>query len=489
MTDKKATSNLLIKGGYILGAADSGLDVLVRDGKIAAIGDNISENVSTADTTVIDASELIVAPGLVDMHVHFRDPGFEYKEDILTGAAAAAAGGVTTCCCMPNTSPVADNAEILSYIVGKAKGAMSTLLPYGAVTVGQKGIELTDFAALKAAGAVALSDDGNPIQSEDVARRAMIAAREHDLLIISHCEDALLVKNYAVNEGEISQRLGIPGRPATAEEMMVARDVRLAAETGSRVHIAHVSTAGSVEIIRRAKAEGVAVTAETCPQYFILTQDEVLRQGSLARINPPLRLKGDVEAVIKGLIDGTIDAIATDHAPHSEEEKAQTLTDAPSGMIGLETSLALSLTYLYHTGYIGLTKLFELLSANPARILCLNNSHLGNVGKAGTSLSNSSFIDSNLSNTELNSNEPCRGASGATGRLCSGASGTSCSLRVGSVADIVIFDPAEEWIIDPAQFKSKARNTPFAGMNVRGRVKYTISRGRVVYNDFGLLIE
>jgi len=362
--------------------------------------------------------------------------------------------------------------------VGKAKGAMSTLLPYGAVTVGQKGAELTDFAALKATGAVALSDDGNPIQSEDIARRAMIAAREHDLLIISHCEDAMLVKNYAVNEGEVSRCLGIPGRPAAAEEMMVARDVRLAAETGSRVHIAHVSTAGSVDIIRRAKSEGVAVTAETCPQYFILTEDEILRQGSLARVNPPLRLRCDVEAIIKGLIDGTIDAIATDHAPHSEEEKAQALTEAPSGMIGLETSLALSLTYLYHTGYIGLTKLFKLLSANPAKILGLNNSHLGNIGIASTNLSNSSFINSNLSNTELNGNE-----------FYSGTSGASCSLHVGSVADIVVYDPDEEWIIDPAQFKSKARNTPFAGMNIRGRVKYTISRGHVVYNDFGLLIE
>jgi dihydroorotase len=363
------------------------------------------------------------------MHVHFRDPGFAYKEDILTGAEAAAAGGVTTCCCMPNTSPVADKAKIVRFILSKAQRAPVRVLPYGAVTVGQNGKELTDFAEMKAAGAIALSDDGNPIQSAELMRRAMRLAREHGLLIISHCEDAEMVKDYAVNEGEVSRKLGLPGRPAIAEEIMVARDALLAAETGARVHIAHVSTAGSVEIIRRMKAAGVAITAETCPHYFTLTEDEVLRQGALARVNPPLRTADDVAAIIRGLADGTIDAIATDHAPHSADEKSLPLAEAPSGMIGLETSLALALKFLYHTGELSLDKIMALMSANPALILGIG----------------------------------------------------SGALNIGDTADIVVFDPNEVWTVNPDQFKSKARNTPFAGTNLRGRVKYTISRGEVVY--------
>jgi dihydroorotase len=382
--------------------------------------------------TVLDVSGLIIAPGFVDMHVHFRAPGFEYKEDILTGAAAAAAGGVTTCCCMPNTSPVADTAEIVKYIMDRVKQTPVQVLPYGAVTIGQKGRELTDFPVLKAAGAIALSDDGNPIQSAELARRAMKLAREHDLLIVSHCEDAEMVKNYAANEGEISRKLGLPGRPAIAEEIMVARDALLAAETGAKVHIAHVSTAGSVEIIRKAKAAGIAITAETCPQYFTLTENVILRQGSLARVNPPLRTADDAAAIIRGLADGTIDAIATDHAPHSADEKALPLAEAPSGMIGLETSLALALKFLYHTGVLSIDRIIALMSTNPARILGIGT---------GT-------------------------------------------LAVGDRADIVIFDPDEVWVVDPDQFKSKARNTPFAGMNLRGRVKYTISRGEVVYSSY-----
>jgi len=415
---------LLIKGGRVFTQTAGSTDILIDGCKIAEISENICE---TGDIPVLDASRLIVAPGLVDMHVHFRDPGYEYKEDILTGAQAAAAGGVTTCCCMPNTSPVADSEETIEYIINKAKQASVRVLPYGAVTVGQKGRELTDFAALKAAGAVALSDDGNPIQSAELMRRAMILAREHGLLIISHCEDAEMVQNYGVNEGAVSRKLGIPGRPAIAEEIMVARDAMLAAETGARVHIAHVSTVGSVDIIRKAKAAGVSITAETCPQYFTLTEDEILRQGALARVNPPLRTARDVAAIIRGLTDGTIDAIATDHAPHSANEKALPLEEAPSGMIGLETSLALALKLLYHTGELSLDNIIRLMSMNPARILGID---------AGT-------------------------------------------LEVGDTADIVIFDPNEVWTVDPVKFKSKARNTPFAGMNLRGKVKYTISHGKV----------
>jgi len=427
---------LLIKNGLVYktaagtgtvdGAAAVSCDILIEDGRIVSISQNIQE---TSDMTVLDAAGCIVAPGLVDMHVHFRDPGLEYKEDLLTGAAAAAAGGFTTCCCMPNTKPVADNTETISYILAKAKGAPVKIKPYGAVTVGQEGSELTDFTALKTAGAAGLSDDGNPVQSADVMRRALRSAAETGLLVISHCEDADTVRNYAVNEGEVSRKLGVPGRPAIAEEVMVARDAMLAAETGARVHIAHVSTAGSVDIIRKAKRAGVKITAETCPQYFSLTEDEVLRQGALARVNPPLRTGRDVEAIIGGLIDGTIEVIATDHAPHSTEEKRKPLTEAPSGMIGLETSLGLALTYLYHTGKVSMEKIIMLMSRNPAQVLGL---------EAGL-------------------------------------------LQEGAVADIVIFDANEEWIVDPNRFMSKARNTPFAGMKLRGKVKYTISRGAVVY--------
>ena len=416
---------LLIKGGHICGASEITTDILIKNGKIAEKSVSIPE---TCDTLVLNASGLIVAPGLVDMHVHFRDPGFEYKEDLLSGAAAAAAGGVTTCCCMPNTFPVADNAETVRYIIDKAKQAPVRVLPYGAVSIGQKGRELANFAQMKAAGAIALSDDGNPVQSAMLMRSAMRLARENGLVIISHCEDAEMVKNYAVNEGSVSNELNLPGRPAIAEEIMVARDAMLSAETGARVHIAHVSTAGSVEIIRRAKAAGVKITAETCPQYFTLTEDEVVRQGALARVNPPLRTANDVAAIIRGLADGTIDAIASDHAPHSIDEKSLSIEEAPSGMIGLETSLALALKFLYHTGELSMEKIITLMSANPASILGID---------AGT-------------------------------------------LEVGDTADIIVFNPNEVWTVDPDKFKSKARNTPFAGMRLRGRVKYTISRGEIV---------
>jgi len=418
---------LLIKGGNVVGAPAGSVDLLIDGAKITAISEEVAE---TDEMTVINASGLVVAPGLVDMHVHFRDPGFEYKEDILTGAAAAAAGGVTTCCCMPNTMPVTDCVDTIRYIADKAKNAPARVLSYGAVTIGQKGEELTDFVALKVVGAVALSDDGNSLQSANLMRRALKRASEFGLMIISHCEDADMVKNYPLNEGRVSKKLGLRGRPAIAEVLMVMRDAMLAGETDSRVHIAHVSTADSVSIIRKAKEAGIKITAETCPQYFSLTEDEILTQGSLARVNPPLRTTDDIEAIIMGLADGTIDAIASDHAPHSAEEKALPLADAPSGMIGLETSLALALTFLYHTGKVSLDEIVALMSTNPARILRID---------AGT-------------------------------------------LSVGAPADIVIFDPDEEWVVNPDNFKSKARNTPFGGMKLKGRVKYTIYNGEIVYN-------
>ena len=424
---------LLIRGGRVYGTSSQTADILVVGDRVARISEEIPE---TGEMTVVDVTGFIVAPGLVDMHVHFRDPGFQDKEDILSGASAAAAGGVTTCCCMPNTSPVVDNAEVVRYVAEKAKKAPVRVLTYGAVTMGQKGRELADFSKLISAGAIAMSDDGNPVQSAELMHRAMLLAHECGIVLISHCEDAEMAENHAVNEGAVSRALGLPGRPAIAEEIMVTRDAMLAAATGAKLHIAHVSTAGSVDIIRKAKAAGVAITAETCPQYFTLTEDEVFRQGALARVNPPLRSESDVQAVICGLTDGTIDAIATDHAPHSAKEKELPLTESPSGMIGLETSLSITLTSLYHTGKLSIDEIVALMSVNPAQILDID---------AGT-------------------------------------------LRVGDMADIVIFNPDEEWTVDPSQLKSKSRNTPFAGMKLRGKVKYTVARGEIVYREFGTFV-
>ncbi|UOO37391.1 dihydroorotase [Oscillospiraceae bacterium CM] len=422
---------LLIQNGRVVGFGaqePSRRDIFINKGKIAPLSDMPKD---LRDVTVLDAAGCIVAPGLVDMHVHLRDPGQTDKEDLLSGALAAAAGGVTTVACMPNTSPVIDTADSVRDIVLRAKKAAVNILPYAAVTVGQKGTALSDFAAVKAAGACALSDDGVPVMNAAVLRRAMLEAKNNGLFISSHCEDADLVKNYAVNDGAVSRRLGMPGRPAVAESLMAARDVMLAHETGSRLHIAHVSAAETVHIIRRAKALGISVTAETCPQYFTLTEDEVLRQGALARVNPPLRTETDIEAVIEGLCDGTLDAIATDHAPHLSAEKARPLPDAPSGMVGLETSLALSLTALCHTGRMSVGTLIRLMSENPAKILGLSK-----------------------------------------GRL-----------DVGSCADVVIFDPDEAWTVDSGRFYSKSRNTPFNGMSVKGRVKYTLVAGEIVFKE------
>ncbi len=422
---------LLIKNGFLIDpiAGDGRItDVLIENGKIMAIGNDILD----AEAQLIDASGLVVSAGLVDMHVHLREPGFEYKETIETGCAAAARGGVTSIACMPNTKPVIDTPELVEFVKVKASGACGVCVyPIAAVTVGQKGNELTDAQGLAKAGVVALSDDGIPIQSANVMRNALIKARENGLPILSHCEDAEMVCNYAVNEGVISKQLGIPGRPAIAEEIMVMRDAMLAEETQSAVHICHISTARSVDIVRQYKQRGVQITCETCPQYFTLTQDEVLAKGTMARINPPLRTPGDVEAIIAGLQDGTIDAIVTDHAPHSDEEKARSLTEAPSGMVGLETSLAVTLTSLYHTGKMDLPTIVKKMSYEPARILGISKGH----------------------------------------------------LTIGADGDLVIFDPDELWTVDADKFASKGHNTPFNGCQLKGRVKYTIAGGNIIYKN------
>lgn len=422
---------LLIKQGRLVdpvGGIGGIMDILVDNGKVAVIGSNVTD----PEAEVIDATGLTVCAGLVDMHVHLREPGFEHKETIVTGVAAAAKGGFTTVACMPNTKPAIDCPELVSYVQEKAKeGCGVKVLPIGAVTVGQKGQELTDFEGLKQAGVAAFSDDGVPVQNANLVRDALILARRQNMTVLSHCEDEDMVKNYAVNEGRVSRQLRIPGRPAIAEELMVARDAMLAEETGGALHVCHISTARAVALVRRYKKKGVAITCETCPQYFSLTEDEILEQGTLARVNPPLRTKGDVEAIIDGLKDGTIDAIATDHAPHTLEEKSKELQEAPSGMAGLETALAVTLTYLYHSGEMRLSDIIRKMTINPTFIL----------------------------------RQP-------GGRLA-----------VGGTADILIFDPDEEWTVDPDQFVSMGRNTPFKGKTLKGKVKYTIAEGNIIYQE------
>lgn len=406
------------------------MDILIENGQIAAI----SAHLEDPEAQVLDVSGMAVSAGLIDMHVHFRDPGFTEKEDIITGSRAAAHGGFTTVTCMPNTRPTVDSPEMVQYVYDRAKeGSGVHVLPIAAVSMGEKGTVLTDAKALKQAGAVALSDDGVPVQSANLMRDALICASRQQLAVLTHCEDADMVKNYAVNEGRISRQLGIPGRPAIAEEIMVMRDAMLAEETQTAVHICHISTGRAVDIVRKYKKKGVKITCETCPQYFTLNQREILEQGAMARVNPPLRTSRDVAAVLAGVKDGTIDCIVTDHAPHTAKEKARGLEKAPSGMVGLETSLGITLTQLYHTGEMTLPEIIAKMTVNPARILNLD-----------------------------------------CGRL-----------SAGSAADLTIFDPNEEWVVDAEKFASKGRNTPFNGRTLKGKVKYTIVGGKIIYQDGG----
>ena len=423
---------LLIKHGRVVDPVSGTVsiqDLYIENGKV----DQLEKDIRQEADQVIDADGLVVCPGLVDMHVHLRDPGLTYKEDIFTGTAAAAHGGVTSVACMANTDPVVDTPEQVRYVKDKAAQANGVhVYPIAAVSMGMRGEEPSDADALKKAGAIALSDDGCNVDNANLMRDVMIHAKRLEMPVLCHCEDTTMVEGRAVNEGSVSRQLWLEGRPAIAEEIMVMRDAMLAEETGAHVHICHVSTAKSVDIIRRMKKRGVAITCETCPQYFTLTEDEILTQGSMARVNPPLRTAKDIKGIIAGLKDGTIDAIATDHAPHSAEEKSRPLTRAPSGMVGLETSLAIALTELYHTGKMKLPDIIKRMTYTPASILRLSSK----------------------------------------GRL-----------SLGSDADITIFDPEEVWTIDPEQFASKARNTPFAGREVKGKVKYTIVGGNVIYQD------
>ena len=421
---------LLIKGGRVVDPAngvDEILDILVEDGIIAELNSGIDAQEKGAD--VIDAQGKTVVPGLVDMHVHLREPGYEEKETIETGCLAAVAGGITTVACMANTLPVNDNASVTRFILQSAR-AVGTIdvLPVGAVSKGLKGEEFVEFGPMKEAGVVAFCDDGNPIMDSELMGMALESSKKWRLPILSHCEDLNLSRGGVMNEGDLSRELGLKGIPRAAEEVMVARDIILADLTKGKLHICHVSTAGSVELIRRAKLRRVPVTAETAPHYFTLTEEAVRDHGTNAKINPPLRTHLDLKAIKEGLRDGTIDAIATDHAPHDEASKAMDFSRAPSGIIGLETALPLTLR-LVDEGVLSMDGAIAKLSTNPSKILGLNR---------GT-------------------------------------------LSKGSQADVTIFDGEREFVVQKAAFRSKSRNTPFDGWKLKGVVELTIAGGRIVY--------
>jgi dihydroorotase len=377
-----------------------------------------------------------VLPGLVDAHCHLRDPGFEYKEDIESGTRSAAKGGFTSIACMPNTNPIIDNEAIIKYILNKAKqDGYVNVYPIGAITKGQKGEELAEIGELKFAGAVAVSDDGKPVKSPSLMKKALQYASMFDITVISHCEDLDLAEEGVMNEGYVSTILGLKGIPAAAEETMVARELILAEYTGVPLHIAHVSTALSVELIRNAKKRGVNVTCETCPHYFSLTEEACLGYNTNAKVNPPLRTAKDVQAIIQGLADNTIDIIATDHAPHHADEKNVEFSLAANGLVGFETAVPLAVTHLVKPGILSMKQLVEKMSLNPARILSINKG----------------------------------------------------SLDIGSSADITIIDINEETTVEVSSFQSKAKNSPFDGMKLSGTVRTTIVDGRVVVSEKVLL--
>ena len=417
--------SFVIKNATVVSPADgcSGrMDIKIENGKIAAVGENLSGD------TEINAEGLYAIPGLVDMHVHLRDPGQTAKEDIFTGCCAAAAGGVTSLLAMPNTNPTIDCGEVVRYVREKAKDAKARVYVAASITKGLQSKEPTNLAELKEAGAVGLSDDGRPVVNTAFLRSAMKRAPQYGMTVVAHCEDLFLAEGGKINEGEISAQLGVKGIPAAAEDCGTAREIALAAAEDVPIHICHVSTATSVALIRDAKRRGVKVTAETAPHYFSLTEKELLRRDADYRMNPPLRTEKDVQAIIEGLRDGTLDAIATDHAPHTPAEKAD-FEKAPNGSVGMESSLAVGITYLVKTGILTFDELVEKMSVNPARILGID---------AGT-------------------------------------------LRVGANADIALVDLNEEWTVDPDKLHGKSKNTPFKGMTLTGKVKKTILGGKIVF--------
>ena len=428
------TRPILIRGGRVIDPSrnsDGVADVYLQEGKVVSVGRNI---VGEDGCQVIDAAGKVVAPGLIDLHVHLREPGQEDRETVATGAMAAAAGGFTAVCAMPNTDPVLDNQGAIGFVISQAqKAGKARVYPIGTVSLGQNGETLSEFGELVGAGAVAVSDDGRPVMTSHMMRTALEYARTFGIPVADHCEDMSLAHGGSMHEGIVSTRLGLKGIPSAAEEIMVARDIILAELTGGHVHLCHMSTRGSVELIRRAKEKGLQVTAEATPHHFTLTHDACEGYDTNAKMNPPLREAEDRDAIRQGLKDGTIDVIATDHAPHHYDAKEREFDEAPNGIIGLETAFGLTMSELVVSGLLTLPELIYRMSTLPARLF----------------------------------------------RLPGG------SLAVGAPADVVILDPAAQWVVEPGAFFSKSRNTPFAGRTLTGRADLTIVRGRVVYDRLG----
>lgn len=406
-------------------------DVVVDEGKVLAIVDD-STPFDVGSCEVIDCVGLVLTPGLVDLHVHLREPGYEYKEDVRSGTAAAVAGGFSAVCCMPNTDPPLDEPSVIRALLKRAEEVgLARVYPVAAITKGLQAEGLTEMAALKNAGAVAVTDDAYPLQSAEVLRRGMEYAQQFGLVVLTHCEDKSLTKDACMNEGLTSTVMGLRGMPSVAEEVQVARNCLMSLTTGCRLHILHVSTAGAVQTIRWAKERGAPVTAETCPHYFALTDEACMGYNTNAKMNPPLRTQADCDAIVEGLIDGTIDVIATDHAPHAAHEKAQEFALAPFGIVGLETAFAVSYTELVQTGRMSLSALIDKMSCAPAKAL-------GLVGG---------------------------------------------SLQPGTSADIALFDTKRKWVVHASEFRSKSRNTPFDGWELVGKPVLTMVAGKVVYRE------
>jgi dihydroorotase len=425
------SSSLIIKNGVIIDPSQSReekRDLLIRDGRIAPL-DELGD---PDGVEIFDASGLIVAPGFIDLHAHLREPGFEYKETIKTGARAAVAGGFTSVCCMPNTKPVNDNSSITNFITEQGRAAgLANVYAIGAITQGLKGEHLAEIGEMKNAGIIAISDDGKPVCDAGLMRKAMEYSRDFGLPVVDHCEECCLSPGWAMHEGEYSALLGLKGLSGAAEDLQVSRDILLSEITGARVHIAHISTAKSIDFVRQAKKRGLPVSCEVTPHHFTLTDAEIYRRGydTNTKMAPPLRSQPDLEAVLEGLRDGAIDAIATDHAPHHANEKMLEFDLAPNGVIGLETAVSLTLDRLFHQGVISLTRMVELLSCNPAKLFRLDR---------GT-------------------------------------------LKVGAVADVTIFDPEARIKVEAAKFQSKSRNTPFDGWELKGAAAATVVGGRIVW--------
>lgn len=431
---------ILIKGGRVIDPktnTDKILDIYIENGVIEDVGENLCPELEDLhELTKIDATGKVVSPGLVDMHCHLRDPGQEYKEDIESGTKSAAMGGFTSVACMPNTTPPIDCAPMVEYVLSRAKQyGRVNVYPIGAVTRGLKGESLADIGELKFAGVVAISDDGRPVQNARLMRRALEYADMFDTLVVSHCEELQLLDGGVMNEGITSTRLGLSGISNAVEDIQIARDIILAETTKTRVHICHVSTKGGVELVRQAKKRGVRVTCETCPHYFTLTEEAVDGFNTNAKMNPPLRTQQDVDAVIEGLADGTVDVIATDHAPHHIDEKNVEFEHALNGIVGFETALGLGITYLVKTGVLTLNELLRKMTVNPANLLSINKG----------------------------------------------------IIAQGKPADVIIFNPDEEYTVKVSEFSSKSKNSPYDGFRLNGKVEYTIVGGQIVVNQ-GILL-